>query len=156
MKNKLIPVYQTIISNINGNCTEAVYASLLEVELDEVPNFHERKGHYWSEIGNFLMEYDFQALRVDLERKGGIEFWKDFMVCGYPKHENRKPKGFHGITVKSKVYEGGHHFIVGLDGEPYFDVNPNFIAQETEYEIVAYVLLVSTNPASCKKKKNNK
>jgi len=152
----LIPVYQTIISSTNGNCTEAVYASLLELDLDEIPNFHEKKGHYWDAIGKFLRQYDLQALRIDLKRLGGIEFWKNFMVCGYPDYENRKPKGFHGITVKSKTYERGHHFIVGLNGEPYFDVNPNFIAEEIEYEIVTYVVLVSTNPANNKKKKNNK
>jgi hypothetical protein len=38
MKNK---VYQTIFCNKKGNCYAAILASLLDLDLEEVPNFAE-------------------------------------------------------------------------------------------------------------------
>lgn len=35
----MTPVFQTIISKTNGNCMQAAYASILDMDLDDVPNF---------------------------------------------------------------------------------------------------------------------
>jgi hypothetical protein len=37
----MIKVYQTKVSESNGNCAQAVIASLLEINLNDVPNFAE-------------------------------------------------------------------------------------------------------------------
>jgi hypothetical protein len=54
-------VYQTISNNINGNCLAAVWASLLNLGLKEVPNFVEHED-YFGELCAFLkafgLEYD--------------------------------------------------------------------------------------------------
>lgn len=48
-------VYQTIISNENGNCMQAVFASLLNLRLEDVPHFITYENHM-EVLFNFLSE----------------------------------------------------------------------------------------------------
>jgi hypothetical protein len=41
------PVTQTIFNAVRGNCFAACLASLLEVEIDQVPNIHDMDGDDW-------------------------------------------------------------------------------------------------------------
>lgn len=149
----MIPVHQTRISQIDGNCTEAVFASLLEVDIKIIPDFHNHEISYWYGVGEFLKEFDLQLLRIDVGKENGIYPFHGIYFCGEANFRSFKSKGFCWLSVKSKTFDGSGHAIVGLNGEPYFDVNPNFIAQEEEYEIEAYNVLISTNPANNKKRK---
>lgn len=118
------PVYQTIFKPPLGNCEQACIASILELELDEVPNFREIDGGRWGSESMMLGE---QAL---------IEFLKPFDL--YPLHfrideqiEDWKPQGYHFIQglsprtrhlPKEKRY---HHLIVGYNGKPVHDPLPD-------------------------------
>ena len=54
----MIPVKQTIVDKDHGDCTRACIASLLELELKEVPNFCESgdDAEAWRRTRNFLEE----------------------------------------------------------------------------------------------------
>lgn len=54
-------VYQTITTLPNGNCMEACIASLLEIELSEVPSFGKEESWY-DNCQIFLAQYDLQLL----------------------------------------------------------------------------------------------
>ena len=44
----MIPVYQTKFGRLKGNCLQAAFASVLELPLEEVPNFSEwGPGKFW-------------------------------------------------------------------------------------------------------------
>jgi len=43
------PIFQTIINNKTGNCQAACIASILEVPLEEVPNFNEPDSTHYNE-----------------------------------------------------------------------------------------------------------
>ena len=53
-------VYQTIIDKNKGNCAQAAIASLLELELDEVPNFKGEGKDFWDCLFNFIKSKGYQ------------------------------------------------------------------------------------------------
>jgi hypothetical protein len=145
----VIPVYQTIIGGPNGNCAQAAYASLLELPLDEVPNFAEYKSYYRNAISRFLLGRGFYPFYINHDRPGELMTFPDpgFLTCGLLDNTYGgivEPFGFHLLSVASNQFPGTRHSIIGKDGFPYFDPNPNFVAAETEYIIYQTVLLVST------------
>ncbi len=60
-------VYQTIISRLHGNCMQAVIASLLELELDQVPHFKDEES-WFSTMFNFLKKHGY-IIRGELTNK---------------------------------------------------------------------------------------
>lgn len=59
------PVYQTIFTPPHGNCFQASVASLLELELDDVPNFMLAEGDLWiKEFRKFLEDCGLFAVDV--------------------------------------------------------------------------------------------
>lgn len=52
-------VYQTIYDKKNGNCIQAVVASLLELELEQVPHFLEFGDDWWNKTYSFLDEHGY-------------------------------------------------------------------------------------------------
>lgn len=71
----MTPVFQTIISGTNGNCMQAALASLLDLQLDEVPDF-KQSGHKWmADIYNFVWSKGY-------EYHGAIRNPKDFGSWG--------------------------------------------------------------------------
>jgi hypothetical protein len=55
----MIKIYQTIIDKSHGNCMQAAIASLLELSLEEVPNFN-TLGHEWfNTFYHFLHKYGY-------------------------------------------------------------------------------------------------
>jgi hypothetical protein len=61
----MIKVYQTIVDKHHGNCMQAAIASLLELSLEEVPNFN-ILGHEWfNTFYKFLLKYGYEYHRVE-------------------------------------------------------------------------------------------
>ena len=89
------------ITGENGNCMQAAIASLLELELNEVPNF--------KAAGK-------RALRnmIDFMRERGYSF----VSLVRPKHGLRcisseiGVNGYFFAVVRSRVNDGGHHAVV--------------------------------------------
>jgi len=55
----MIPVYQTIVDKNKGNCMQAAIASLLEMNLNEVPNFIE-SNNPWGDFFQFILDSEFE------------------------------------------------------------------------------------------------
>jgi hypothetical protein len=96
------PVYQTIFEDGKGNCFQAALASLLELELEEVPNFasYNSVGQFWPKFWEWLQE---NGLAITTTRV--------------------KPNGYSLMRVKSPRLDC-HHEMVAYDGEPVHDPHP--------------------------------
>jgi len=115
----LKPVNQEFVDAEFGDCTRACLASILELELDAVPNFIRFKGN-WMRV--------FWAYIESLGYK--------FYGTGWPKNEDRpnghvlrempNVNGFVIASVPSKSFEGGGHSVVmDVEGMVVHDPNPN-------------------------------
>lgn len=130
-------VYQTLVDNKRGNCMQAAVASLLELELEQVPNFIEA-GEEWGKIW--------------------FGFWKDQGLEDYPVeiskdvHDTTLLKrvaefdgGFNGYfyaTVPSQTFEDTTHaVIVDKNLKVVHDPNPNQKALELNPEDVLSILV---------------
>lgn len=68
---RVIPVEQTVSGWGKGNCVAACVASILELSIEEVPNFVGDYGDdWWSAYGDWLRERGFSAVEVKLDREG--------------------------------------------------------------------------------------
>lgn len=118
----MTPIDQTIVSNINGNCQQAVIASVLDLPLEEVPHFIE----YEEKWGIVLM--DFMA-------KQGYPYigWNN--PERYPFRGNTFAdimkfdggwNGYFPASVPSQTFEGcTHAVVVDMDLNIVHDPNPN-------------------------------
>lgn len=87
----MVPVHQTIFGNKRGNCLQACVASILELDLDEVPNFVEaQNGEWWKALNDFLLGYGIQPVILDANPKS----LEDDVIPW-------KPKGLHILSGKS-------------------------------------------------------
>lgn len=105
------PVHQTILKPPYGNCLQAAVASILELDLQDVPNFarfmdfeNPDNHSWWNFYETWLSQYSLQPLGVLID-----DGWK--------------PRGWHLIIGDSPRgdYE---HAIVGYDCEPKHDPYP--------------------------------
>lgn len=99
------PVYQTIFEPPLGNCLQAAVASVLELQLEEVPNFAEAGDKWWDAYSGFLQERGLYPLM--LEPGPNAEF-----------------HGYHLIVGKSPRFDCDH-VVVGRDGVPIHDPRPD-------------------------------
>ena len=95
------PVYQTVFGKHNGNCMSACIASILELELDDVPNFcamHTVEAPMWKHCAEWLAERGLALIHYNVKpeyytMKAGQEVY----VIG---------------RVKSQINPGGEHAVV--------------------------------------------
>lgn len=106
------PVYQTIITKKDGDCTRACIASLLELPIDAVPHFM-RFGNKWFEVLRYFL----------------LSLGYDCYGTGFPHSHKIKEytiKGFVIGTVNSKTFKDiTHSVIINSKGLCIHDPNPN-------------------------------
>jgi hypothetical protein len=137
----MTPVYQTIFDNKRGNCQAAVWASLLHLDLQQVPNFVEFDDDH-DALCKFLLDFDYEYQgyiinenRTDLtqQEKGKYQFLKH----GLPSAGHIG--GFYGAVVYSPGYFDEERFyndpsykrvchavVVDKDLNIVHDPNPNY------------------------------
>ena len=125
----MIKVDQTIVSGSDegaqGNCLQAVVASLFELELEEVPHFimsdtwYTDMAKFYSDMGKMFMEaQEFEIMNV--EHNGDIDGMREAL-----EHDGGIG-GYWGATVKSQTFEGKYHAVViDRDMNIVHDPNPN-------------------------------
>lgn len=134
MDVQMKPVMQTKTAEGEGNCFNACVASLLEIEIDTIPEWEEKPG--WS------LEF---------------EKWLSARFRMYPIWINRpfslRPFGYYILSGKSPRGED-HHSIVMFNGEFSHDPFPGGgDSLETALESTADVcVLVPIDPADAKPK----
>ena len=97
------PVYQQIISSNNGDCLRACVASILELEIEHVPNFMEVPAEWYDSLCDFLCGYSLYPIQVD---------------AGAAHDVGLKPLGYHVVLVDS-------HALVGKNGRIVHDPLPD-------------------------------
>lgn len=112
-------VDQTIVGE-NGNCMAACIASLLEIEIDEIPNLSEEgwlsRLNEW--LGNFGLFY--MELSLPQTYWSGMKYWGYHTICG------KSPRGL-------------LHAVVGLQGKMVHDPHPEksgLIVGKLEYGFI--------------------
>jgi len=119
----MIKVYQTIVDKGKGNCAQAAIASLLELDLMDVPNFimHENRGYEYTIFG-FLRSRGYDVTYID-KGKNSTEFLKK--VAKFDNGLN----GYFYASVNSQTFEDTTHaVIVDSDLNIVHDPNPNQLA----------------------------
>ena len=120
----MTPVYQTIISGTEGNCMQAAIASLLDMKLEEVPDF-KKSGHLWmQDIYRFLWNNGY-------EYHGSIRNPRDFGSWG----EDRMSK----IKELSPGIDGFYFAIV------YSPTFANFSDFNTNKSVTTHAVIVDSN-----------
>lgn len=57
-------VYQTKFGKPEGNCFPACLASILEIDIDQVPNFHEGNGVWYKKYREWFNKYDLSLVAI--------------------------------------------------------------------------------------------
>lgn len=115
-------------NNLDDNCLQACIASVLELSIEDVPNFaatDRGNGEYIQSLNNFLIKYNLQALSI------WFGDWDD--------PANWTPAGYHLIYGISP--RGLKHAVVGYQGEMVFDPHPSHSGL---VKIENYTVFVST------------
>ncbi len=100
LKNNMKPVWQNITGQ-NGNCMQAAIASLLEIELDAVPNFKVAGKRALRDMIEFMKLNGYSFVRLITPKSNLSTVAMEPGVNGY----------FFAV-VRSLVNDGGHHAVV--------------------------------------------
>lgn len=103
-------VYQTITNAADGNCMEACLASLLEIDISDVPKFS-KKEEWYDECQAFLAKYDLYLLCFDFnEPRFDLLLGYCIASCSSP---NYKDVDHAVILHNGRVFHDPHR-----DGKP--------------------------------------
>lgn len=107
-------VYQTIVDPVRGNCTVAAFASLLELELENIPHFNLYDEH-WGEVQYAFMYFLGYKLEAVINPTTISDIPKDKSINGH-----------FFASVKSKTFkDASHAVIMDTNGIVTHDPNPN-------------------------------
>ena len=115
----MIPVQQTRTGSLEGNCTEARVASLLEVSLDDLPDLAAADAmglDRWKVLGEYVQAKGFDLFWFDLEKTELGDFFPDQLIPDLPW------SGYHLMAGPNP--DGVPHMVVGADGRMVWDPNP--------------------------------
>lgn len=114
-------VYQTVVDNVRGNCMQAAIASILDLELSQVPNiilFDHDNGQWFRVLVWF---FDIMGWK----HKGYYHFHYDGEDPDLSQCEEYSIDGLFYASVKSKKYpEGTHAVVIDSNGVVVHDPNP--------------------------------
>jgi len=117
------PIIQTDTSFETGNCGEACLASILEIELSDIPPFHNpddpSDGHYYCrKLRNFLNQFGLSY--IDVEMQDGhdpTDFFKDcWIIAGGPSPRGTEEWHRHAVVWRNgKIVHDPHPSNNGLE-----------------------------------------
>jgi hypothetical protein len=97
--------------NQHGDCMRACIASLLDLSREEVPNFAqldaEGKGNYWLLLAEFCRDHGCAFVTLQ-----GCFVWSEDVI-------------YHVLSGPSPRAKGGHHAVIGRNGQFFFDPHPS-------------------------------
>ena len=95
----------------HGDCMRACIASLLDLPRDAVPNFAQMdadgEGNFWLLLADFCRQHGYSFVTMQ-----GRFVWADDAI-------------YHVISGPSPPINGGHHAVVGRNGQVFFDPHPS-------------------------------
>lgn len=105
----MISIEQTIFTPPNGNCMAACIASILEMPLDDVPNYH---GEDWYDHYQAWLHERGMCL-IRWEHVDSADHYNALAAIGYAILNARSPRGNYG------------HAVVTYGGEIVWDPSPD-------------------------------
>lgn len=129
----MIRLHQTQFGKPRGNCFATCLACILEIPLDDVPNFCEHD-NWRDETDKWLEPY-------------GL-FYQDIVLIGDARDELTQYWGYHVISGDGP--RGLRHSVVGYRGKMVHDPHPDGGGVSGDIE---YGLLIATDPAEIIKSK---
>lgn len=132
----MIKVFQNKVSEIDGDCMRAVVASLLEKNINDVPNFIEHREACYIKMDEHLMKLGYDPFFIydhDYTTEQMIELAK---LCG-------GVNGYFYASVPSQTYkDGSHAVVVDVNLNIVHDPNPNQKALSLKPSDVQYLLIM--------------
>ena len=129
-------VFQTIVDKNNGNCMQAAIASLLELKLEQVPNFIEEE-HAHVTLYDFMRGYGYDVCTI---RRGKRNDATKFL-CKIAKFDDGI-NGYLCASVLSQTFENTTHLVVtDLDLNIVHDPNPNQKAMSLTPDDIESILI---------------
>lgn len=119
------PVYQTKFGYPNGNCHAAALASILEIDIDAIPEFGIDEN--WYNLFSLYMTSHHALQPIDLDASSIPEWFK--------------PQGFYLINGKSPRIDA-LHTIVGFCGEAVHDPYPDGNCELTSVESITVFIVL--------------
>lgn len=134
----MIPIEQKVMGFERGDCLSACVASIFELPLSEVPNFHplgkeltkeKRDQLFWENFRLFVISLGYRLIRVEFAdgQFTPEEFPSCYMIASGPSPRN-KDKG---------------HAVVYYEGEMIHDPHPR---KEGITEVIDYTFFIEPNP----------
>ena len=110
----MIPVYQSIVHQGDGDCFRASTASLLDLTLEQVPHFGRYKQDWFHIYYGFMRLFGYEYSEIcSINAKRGMRL-------------EDSVNGFFETTVPSATFENVTHSVVtNMDGLIVHDPNPN-------------------------------
>ena len=113
-EEKMKPVRQTAFGGDHGNCWSACIASVLEIPIEDVPNFCvEQRARWWDATNDWLRARGLVCLNVNLVG--------EFLIGGYWIASGKSPRGAfdHSVVyLEDQMVHDPHPSNAGLDGGP--------------------------------------
>lgn len=111
----MMPVDQEFVhdptNNQHGDCMRACIASLLDLPREAVPNFAQLdadgEGNFWLLLAEFCRQHGYSFVTIQ-----GRFVWAEDVI-------------YHVISGPSPRIKGGHHAVVGRNGQVFFDPHPS-------------------------------
>ena len=117
-------VYQKIIDTNHGDCMQAAFASLFDLELEQVPQFIEMGEEWWSEIKKFIKQQKHYTVGFLYNGEDVIEEYKLKNLVKY----NGVGGYFYAVVSSPKYHATGgtHAIIVDKYCNVIHDPNPEY------------------------------
>lgn len=97
------PVMQTTFGEEKGNCLSACIASILELPIEEVPNFcEEDREDWWRSCWTWLYSRGYVGIEVSIQPGVLSPVWHEYCILS-----GEGPRGCHHAVVgRAKGYQG--------------------------------------------------
>jgi hypothetical protein len=128
MKNK---VYQTIFCNKKGNCYAAILASLLDLDLEEVPNFAEADN--WDEaVESFMLKHGYEYAYYTVNGKRREDYKNKFFWFEKELPQYLSINGYYDAIV----YSPGFFDQDKYDNDPEYSPSCHAVVVDKDFNIV--------------------
>ena len=117
------PVMQTILGYPNGNCWVACVASLLEMDIEQVPHFNQLHGEHWfKHCSDWLINHGYGLLELEYTSKWWLVGDGPYVIV-----TGKSPRGDWQHAVIGKVINNRVELVhdphpdgLMIEGEPNF------------------------------------
>jgi hypothetical protein len=149
-------VFQTVIDRTHGNCLSAALASLLEIEIEDVPNFEVCDGDFQARVNEWLRAFGyawFRTIEPRMTRGKGFVDMGRLPETGDEMVRHSLPDGLLCLATGKSPRGEYYHSVVGqISGGLNFEMlhDPHPSGDGLEGLPVCLEFLVPLNPASKK------